>query len=149
MLWQLYWDIDIVVYHIVSWKNIAYPARGIVKGGLGIFCRERGMRLYAGLCKNVLSLVVFFVGWIYNSWCTPGLWCTVKPLICIAPNTKNFRVSSRFAFVIVESFEARCWGENEDVVGAVPTGYALTKHSNKTHSLNGSHISWDLWYIRR
>ena len=90
MLWQLYWDIDIVVHHIVSWINIAFPARGIVKGGLGIFCRERGMRLYAGLCKNVLSLVVFFVGWIYNSWCTPRLWCAVKPQICGALNLKTY-----------------------------------------------------------
>ena len=34
--------------------------------------------------------------------------------------------SSRLAVVFVQSIEARCQVENEDVVGAVPTGHAPT-----------------------
>ena len=34
--------------------------------------------------------------------------------------------SSRLAFVFVQSIEAGCWVENEDVVGAAPTGDAPT-----------------------
>ena len=32
-----------------------------------------------------------------------------------------------FAVVFVQSIEARCWVENDDVVGAAPTGDAPTK----------------------
>ena len=41
--------------------------------------------------------------------------------------SKNLkRFSSRLAVVCAQSIEARCWVENEDVVGAVPTGDAPT-----------------------
>ena len=40
--------------------------------------------------------------------------------------TKLKYFSSRFAVVFAQSIEARCYVENEDVVGAAPTGDAPT-----------------------
>ena len=42
------------------------------------------------------------------------------------PIRKHKCFSSRLAVIFAQSIEARCWVENEDVVGAAPTGDAPT-----------------------
>ena len=52
---------------------------------------------------------------------------TVKPpLIQVQQIPKLKHFSSRLAVVFAQTIEAMCSFENEDVVGAAPTGYALT-----------------------
>ena len=42
--------------------------------------------------------------------------------------SQNFKLfSSPLAVVFAQSIEARCWVENEDIVGAAPTGDAATR----------------------
>ena len=43
-----------------------------------------------------------------------------------APHPKNQMILSCLAVVSAQSIEAECWVENEDVVGAAPTGDAPT-----------------------
>ena len=57
---------------------------------------------------------------------SPGHWCTVKPLIYGAPNSKLKCYSSRLAVVFAQTIEARCLVENEDMVEAAPTDDAAT-----------------------
>ena len=42
------------------------------------------------------------------------------------------RFSSRLAVVFAQYIEAKCWVENEDVVGAAPTGDAPTTYEWST-----------------
>ena len=52
-------------------------------------------------------------------------WNTVKSLIRDAPNLKTYIFfSSCFVVVFAQSVGARCWVENEDVVGAAPVSTA-------------------------
>ena len=51
---------------------------------------------------------------------------TVKPLLQDAPNSKFKCFSSALGVVFAQSIEARRSVENEDVVGAAPTGDVQT-----------------------
>ena len=51
---------------------------------------------------------------------------TIKPLVYSQQIPKLKRFLSRLAVVFGQSTEARCQVENEDVVGAAPTGDAPT-----------------------
>ena len=46
---------------------------------------------------------------------------TVKPIIYGTRNPKNLNTSFLSCSCFAQSIEARCWVENEDVVGAAPT----------------------------
>ena len=60
---------------------------------------------------------------MYPSWC--GALCYCQTSNIIHTKSQNFNVS-RLAVVFAQSIKARCWVENEDVVGAAPTGDAPT-----------------------
>ena len=51
---------------------------------------------------------------------------TVKSLILAAPNPKTLMFPASAAVVFMQSIKAMCCVENEDVVGAAPTGDAPT-----------------------
>ena len=76
------------------------------------------------------------IWWLHRGMCSVQIWCAgiIKQICrqtCNISGTKSpklnvFRFSSRLAVVFVQFIEARCLVENEEVVGAAPTGDAPT-----------------------
>ena len=80
--------------------------------------------------------------------------CTARTMIELNTHTVTHQIhkldcfSSRLAFVIAQSNEARCSVENEDVVGAAPTGDAPTTSEWSTISLpTNVRLILDTWWL--